>query len=207
MPHRPFPPADRETEALADHQAVEAGVRALLRLMGRDPGEAGLLGTPGRFLAAMLDIGTRPVGEDAKEILATRFDDFAGVGIPRDPITVSGIDYTSLCEHHLSPFTGRVTVSYVAGRDVLGLSKVMRLVDHYAGRPQLQERMTEQIAGALVEHVTPHVAVRVVGWHTCVSTRGVRKPGTEMRTSSFHGCFADPDGAQRHRFDKAVSGQ
>lgn len=204
MRHRCPLPADPDADTLADHTAVEDGVRALLRLMGRDPAEDGLRATPGRFLRAMLDLGTPADGAGPKEILATRFGDFAGVGIPRDPVTVAGVDFTSLCEHHLAVMSGVVTVAYVPRRDVLGLSKVPRLIDFYAARPQLQERLTEQIAGALVEHVTPDVAVTVTASHLCLTSRGARKRGAEMITESYHGVFTDPQGAQRRRFERAL---
>jgi GTP cyclohydrolase IA len=115
-------------------------------------------------------------------------------------VTVGGVPFTSLCEHHLSPFTGRAWIAYLPTDGfVVGLSKLPRLLDHYARRPQVQERLAQQVTASLVEHVGPDAACVLDGVHTCMSTRGAMKPGAVMRSSSLTGKFRD-DPAVRAEF-------
>lgn len=163
--------------------AVE-GIKALLRLMGEDPERPGLTGTPLRVVKSYLELAARP-GDPAHD-LATVFSD---IDHPNTPVTVGPIPFVSLCEHHLLPFTGEAWVSYVPtlGR-VVGLSKLPRTVQHYAARPQVQERLTQQIADALTEHLDPTgVAVLVRGNHTCMSLRGAKTAGAVMETVDMRG--------------------
>lgn len=174
----------------SDLDAALWGVRALLRLMGEDPDRPGLVETPRRVVRAMLEIAGRP--NDPGHDLAKVFPD---VNHPGTPVIVGPVPFVSLCEHHLLPFTGEAWVSYVP-RDglVVGLSKLPRTVAHYAGRPQVQERLTSQIADSLVEHLDPvGVGVLISGEHTCMSLRGSRTHGARMETSDLRGSLdVDP---------------
>lgn len=163
------------------------GVAAILELMGEDPNRSGLVDTPARVVKAYLELTDRP--GDPATILARTFDD---ANYDADEMVVVGpIDFTSLCEHHLMPFPGQAWVAYIPqGNRVVGLSKLPRVVEHYARRPQVQERMTTQIADALVEHLQPRgVGVVVSARHGCMGHRGVRKPKASMRTSVMRGAF------------------
>jgi GTP cyclohydrolase I len=107
-------------------------------------------------------------------------------------VILRNIEFNSLCEHHLLPFTGRVHVAYLPGGKVVGLSKLARLVEGYARRPQVQERLTTQIADALWEELAPQGAACVIeAVHTCMTIRGVRRPGSTMVTSALRGIFKD----------------
>lgn len=177
--------------ACVDKAIALDGVRALLRLMGEDPDREGLQDTPKRVVKAYLELADQP--GDPAVLLDTRFGD---VDYPTDEmIAVGPIGFTSLCEHHLLPFTGQAWVAYIPsphGRGVVGLSKIPRLVEHFARRPQVQERLTTQIADTLVEHLQPRGAACVVrSAHTCMSLRGVRKTGADMVTSVLRGVFKD----------------
>jgi GTP cyclohydrolase IA len=186
----------RVSEAQLREQA-EDGVRALIALMGDDPERPGVLNTPARVVQAYLELAGRP--GDPAELLGTVFDD---VDYPTDEmIAVGPIEFVSICEHHLLPFNGHAWVGYVpGGAGVVGLSKLARLVDHYARRPQVQERLTTQIAQALVEHLEPQGAGCVVrSSHACMALRGARKPGSVMVTSVLRGLMRH-DPAARAEF-------
>ena len=171
-------------------EVAQNGVRALLALMGEDPGRPGLIDTPARVVRAYLEIAGRP-GDPGADLAIV----FPDVKHPGSPVIVGPIPFVSLCEHHLLPFTGSAWVSYVPNADrVVGLSKLPRTVAHYAGRPQVQERLTGQIADALSEHLDPlGVGVLIRGEHTCMSLRGSRTPGALMETSDLRGTLStDP---------------
>lgn len=178
---------------------ADAVVR-LLEYIGEDPTRAGLVDTPDRVLRAFTEM-TDGRSVDIDALLSRQFDgeSYTGMVIVRD------VDFVSLCEHHLLPFTGRATVAYIPGasytddepRRVVGLSKLARLVDAFAHRLQIQERMTEQIADALVQHLRPEgVGVVLRATHSCMSCRGVRKADAEMVTSSLRGVLYDKASAR-----------
>ena len=172
-----------------DEQAVVDGVRAMLRIAGENPERNGLIDTPGRFLKAWQEMTARP--GDPAVLLTTLFDD-AG---PSDEMVVVGpLAFTSLCEHHLMPFTGHAWIAYLPTTDrVIGLSKLPRLLHHYAQRPQVQERLTKQITDAIDTHVeTLGAACVIKATHTCASMRGV-KTEAPMTTSSLTGAFREPE--------------
>jgi GTP cyclohydrolase IA len=172
-----------ETRTL--HDDVERGVIAMLILAGEDPARPGLAKTPGRVLGAWLEMTERP--GDPAELLATMFDD---AGPSDEMIVVGPIPFTSVCEHHLLPFTGHAWVGYIPNsHGVVGLSKIPRLVHHFARRPQVQERLTRQITDAFDEHVKPLGSACVVtATHSCATMRGVRTEAP-MTTSSLTGVF------------------
>jgi GTP cyclohydrolase IA len=177
------------TQAPIDLERIERAVRELLLAIGEDPERDGLKETPARVSRAYVEIfgGMR---QDPADVLTTTFE------IGHDElILVRDIEVYSTCEHHLVPFHGVAHVGYIPGRDgrVTGLSKLARLVDVYARRPQLQERMTSQIADALCEHLRPlGVLVVLECEHLCMSMRGVRRPGSRTITSAVRGQLRDP---------------
>jgi GTP cyclohydrolase I len=185
---------ERENDARAElalpvEHAHEA-VRFLLRHIGEDPTREGLLDTPRRWVDAMLEMRSGNSVDIAK-LLKVTFDS----GHYDEIIAVTDIAYTSMCEHHLLPFTGKAAVAYLPSEDaggyrVVGLSKIPRLVDAFARRLQMQEQLTTQIAEAFDEYVKPRgVAVLLTGEHSCASCRGVRKSGMVMITSILRGAF------------------
>jgi GTP cyclohydrolase IA len=177
------------TQAPIDLMRVERAVREILLAIGEDPDRDGLKQTPARVSRSYVEIfgGMR---QEPGDVLTTTFE------IGHDElILVRDIEVYSTCEHHLVPFHGVAHVGYIPGADgrVTGLSKLARLVDVYARRPQLQERMTSQIADALCEHLDPlGVLVVVECEHLCMSMRGVRRPGSRTITSAVRGQLRDP---------------
>ena len=173
-----------------DAQKVEDGVRLILEGIGEDPGRDGLKETP-RRVAAMYAEVFGGLHEDPEAVVDAVFD------VAHDEmIMVRDIDVSSLCEHHLVPFTGKAHVAYVPGEDgrITGLSKLARLVDVLARKPQVQERLTTEIADVLERVLKPRgVFVVIEAEHLCMSMRGVKKPGSETVTSAVRGEFrTDP---------------
>ena len=177
------------TPAPIDQERVERAVRELLLAIGEDPDRDGLKQTPARVARSYEEIFAG-MGQSPQDVLTTTFE------IGHDElILVRDIEVYSTCEHHLEPFHGVAHVGYIPGRDgrVTGLSKLARLVDVYARRPQVQERLTTQIADALVEHLKPLGALVVIECeHLCMSMRGVRRPGSRTITSAVRGQLRDP---------------
>jgi len=166
-----------------DQARVAAAVREFLAGIGEDPDRDGLVDTPARVARACEELFDG-MAEDPAEILSTTFD------LGHDEmVLVKDIEVHSTCEHHLLPFTGVAHVAYIpSGHRITGLSKLARLVDVYAKRPQVQERLTSQVADALVEHLAPQgVLVVVECEHLCMTMRGVRKPGAKTVTSAVRG--------------------
>jgi len=167
-----------------DQPRVAAAVRELLAAIGEDPTREGLLQTPDRVARAYAEM-FEGLDQTAADVLSTTFD------IAHDELVlVKDIEVWSTCEHHLVPFTGVAHVGYipaVEGR-ITGLSKLARLVDMFAKRPQVQERLTTQIADAMVEHLRPRGVIVVIECeHLCMTMRGVRKPGSKTVTSAVRG--------------------
>ena len=177
------------TTAAVDQERVERAVRELLLAIGEDPDRDGLANTPARVARSYVEIFAG-MEQKPEDVLTTTFE------IGHDElILVRDIEVYSTCEHHLVPFHGVAHVGYIPGRDgrVTGLSKLARLVDVYARRPQVQERLTTQIADALVEHLKPLGALVVIECeHLCMSMRGVRRPGSRTITSAVRGQLRDP---------------
>lgn len=172
---------------------AEDAVRRVLQRIGENPDREGLVETPKRFVKALLEL-TSGLREDPKEHLRKDFglDDAEPVEYG-GMIISAGIPFTSLCEHHLLPFTGEISIAYIPSEEkkrVVGLSKLARMADGYARRPQVQERLTAQIADALAIIEPAGVAVIVRAKHTCQCLRGVKKDGC-MITSSVSGVFED----------------
>lgn len=181
--------APRPSPAGVDHDRIARAVREILFAVGENPDREGLVDTPARVARAYAETfaGLR---EDAGTHLARTFEHESSGD---DVVILRNIEFASLCEHHLAPFLGRAHVAYLpSGGRVTGLSKLARTVDTFARRPQLQERLTSQIADAIVEHLQPRgVAVLVEGEHMCMRVRGARKADAKMVTTAMRGVYSD----------------
>jgi GTP cyclohydrolase IA len=177
----------REVMGDVDVARIARGVRELLLGLGEDPDRDGLKETPARVARAYREL-LAGEGEDAGEHLSRVF---AHATSGDDVVVLRGIEFVSVCEHHLLPFTGVAHVAYLpSGGRVTGLSKLARTVDVYARRLQLQERLTSQVADAVEQHLEPRgVAVVVEAEHSCLRLRGARKSGAQMVTTSFRGAL------------------
>lgn len=180
---------DEVVAAPVDHDRAAAAVRELLLAIGEDPDRDGLRDTPDRVARSFAEI-FRGLRQRPDDVLTTTFD------IGHDEmVLVKDIEVYSTCEHHLVPFHGLAHVGYVPSKDgrITGLSKIARLVDVYAKRPQVQERLTTQVADAMVRLLEPRGVIVVVECeHLCMSMRGVRKPGARTVTSAVRGVLREP---------------
>jgi GTP cyclohydrolase IA len=175
---------------------VEDAVRTLISWSGDDAERSGLRETPGRVARAYRD-WFKGYGEDPEKILARTFGETAGYD---DIITLRDIPFESFCEHHLAPITGFAHVGYIPKDRVVGISKLARVVDAYARRLQIQERLTAQIADVIQKVLEPvGVAVVIKATHGCMTSRGVHKHGETLVTSRMLGAFRD-DASTRHEF-------
>jgi GTP cyclohydrolase IA len=167
-----------------DLPRLERAVREILIAVGEDPDREGLVQTPNRVARAYAEM-LGGLKSDPRQYLRTVFTErYDEVVLLRD------IEFHSMCEHHLLPFTGRAHVAYLPDGKVVGLSKLARLVDGFAHRPQVQERLTTQIADAMMEELNPMGAACVIeATHTCMTIRGAHKPGSVMVTSALRGIF------------------
>ena len=171
-----------------DQPRAAAAVRELLLAVGEDPDRPGLKDTPGRVARAYAETFAG-LWQDPGEVLSTVFDEDHD-----ELVLVKDIPMYSTCEHHLVPFHGVAHIGYIPGGDgrVTGLSKLARLVEVYARRPQVQERMTSQIADALSDVLKPRGAIVVIeAEHLCMAMRGIRKPGASTVTSAVRGLFRE----------------
>jgi GTP cyclohydrolase I len=182
QPEGPQPPGIVATGI--DLPRIERAVREILVAVGEDPDREGLVRTPERVARAYAELfsGLR---EDPRRHLAVTFDERH-----HELVLLRDIPFASVCEHHLLPFTGRAHVGYIPQGRVVGLSKLARLVEGYARRPQVQERLTSEIADAIMETLRPDgCGVVIEAVHTCMTLRGVGKPGATMVTSALRGGF------------------
>lgn len=167
---------------------VEAAVRTILRWTGDDPERDGLIETPARVVRAYEEY-FRGYGEDPEAILSKTFEETAGYD---EMIVLRGIRFESHCEHHMAPIIGRAWVAYIPNGRVVGISKLARVVEVYAKRLQIQEKMTAQIANAIDKILNPQgVGVVLKAEHQCMTARGILKPGTDLVTSRMLGIFRD----------------
>lgn len=178
----------RYADKPVDLPRIERAVREILLAVGEDPEREGLKQTP-RRVAEMYEelfVGLR---QCPNEHLAATFDEDH-----HEMVVLRDVSFASICEHHLMPFEGKANIAYIPGGKVLGLSKLARIVDVFARRPQVQERLTSQIADLLVNRLDVRgCAVVLEAVHTCMTTRGVRKPGSVMVTSALRGSMrSDP---------------
>jgi GTP cyclohydrolase I len=171
-----------------DLARAEAAIRELLIAIGEDPDRDGLRATPGRVARAYAET-MAGLFTDPDDVLQTTFDENHD-----ELVLVKDIPLYSVCEHHLVPWHGTAAVGYIPGGDgrITGLSKLARVVDLYARRPQVQERLTSQVADAVMKRLDPQgVIVVVEAEHLCMAMRGVRKPGSRTMTSAVRGIFKD----------------
>jgi GTP cyclohydrolase I len=176
-----------------ERSEAEGHVRALLRLIGENPDRQGLKDTPARYVRALEE---QFVGytQDPREYLERTFDEVQGYD---EMVLVSDIEVYSHCEHHLVPFVGKAHVGYIPNGRVVGLSKLARVVDVFAKRLQVQEKLTVQIAQAIEETLAPQgLAVIIQCQHFCMCYRGVRKPGSWTTTSRLRGVFLQDSAAR-----------
>ena len=182
-------------------EQAEAAVRTLLAYIGDNTDREGLLDTPKRVVGAYEEL-YRGYRESPAEALERTFSE---TGNYDDLVLVRDISFNSACEHHMMPFTGKAHIAYLPTGRVVGLSKIARLIDVYARRLQTQEHLTAQIATAIEEILNPRgVAVMLEAEHTCMSMRGVSKPGSMTITTQFTGQFDDPQ--EQARFISMVRG-
>lgn len=173
---------------------AEDAVRVLLRWIGEDPSREGLLETPKRVVASY-DEYFSGYDLDPAEILSRTFEEVEGYD---EMVVLRGIDFQSHCEHHMVPIVGKAFVAYLPERRVVGISKLARVVDAFARRLQIQERMTAQIANTIQEVLQPlGVAIVLVSEHQCMTTRGVKKPESSMATSRMLGTFKESPALRR----------
>lgn len=169
-----------------DEEKIHEGVRLILQGVGEDPHREGLLDTPHRVARMYQEIfgGMHEASEDV--ISAVFYEDYDEI------VLLKNIPFFSLCEHHLMPFTGKAHVAYLPDGKIVGLSKLARAVEHFARRPQIQERLTAQIADLISHKLEPKgVAVVLEATHTCMTMRGVKKPGSLMTTSAMRGVMRE----------------
>ncbi len=176
------------TQTDIDRPRIQRAVREILEAIGEDPERDGLLDTPRRIADMYAEVfdGLRD-GDPCRHLTVT-FE-----ANHDEMVMVKDIPLTSHCEHHLVPFTGVAHLAYIPDKNgrIAGLSKLARVVDAFAHRPQVQERLTSQIADAFVEKLTPHVFVVIEAEHLCMTMRGVKKPGSRTVTSAVRGLFKD----------------
>ncbi len=179
---------DQEISKPVDVERIERAVREILLAVGEDPGREGLKATPRRvanMYAELLEGMQHEPSEHLRSIFHEKYDE---VVLLRD------IPFFSICEHHMMPFIGTANVAYLPDGKVLGVSKIARIVDCFAKRLQVQERLTAQVADFLMGNLKPKgVAVVIEASHSCMTIRGIRKPSSEMVTSALRGLFkTDP---------------
>lgn len=167
-----------------DAEKIRIAVKSLLEAIGDDPEREGLRGTPDRVARMYGELFSGLHDDPGRHLDAFFTEEYDEMVVLRD------IPFHSMCEHHLMPFTGRAHVAYMPRGRVVGLSKLARVVEAFASRPQLQERLTTQIADLLMDKLNPKgVAVVLEAEHTCMTIRGVKKPGSTMVTSALRGLF------------------
>ena len=180
-------------------EAAEA-IRTLIRWAGDDPAREGLSETPGRVVRAF-DEWFSGYREDPSSILSKTFEETDGYD---EMVVLRNIRFISHCEHHIAPIVGRAHIGYLPTRRVVGISKLARLVDVYAKRLQIQEKMTAQIANTINDVLEPQgAAVVIEASHQCMTTRGADKPGSTLITSQMTGAFRD-DASTRREFLSAI---
>lgn len=187
---------------MVNKEKIEEAVKLLLEGIGEDVNREGLVETPAR-IARMYEEVFSGMDEDAKVFLSKRFHvDNNDIVLEKD------IVFYSMCEHHLLPFYGKAHVAYIPNGEVAGLSKLARTVETFAKRPQLQERMTSQIADAVMEHLhAKGVMVMLEAEHMCMTMRGVKKPGSKTVTCVKRGEFAENESLVRDFYQLLRSGE
>lgn len=169
-----------------DLPRIRAAVREILIAVGEDPDREGLLDTPDRVARMYAEIFSGLDKDPSEALQKTFVEKYDEMVLEKD------ITFDSICEHHLLPFMGKAHIAYLPNGRIVGLSKLARVVEIISRRPQVQERMTEDLADLLMEHLDARgVAVIIEATHTCMTIRGIRKPGTVCTTSAMRGAFKD----------------
>lgn len=186
--------ADMAEAAKPSREQAEEAVRTLLLWAGENPDREGLVDTPSRVVKSYNELFAG-YAQDPIKVLETTFDEAGGYD---EVIALTNIEFNSHCEHHMLPVIGRAHIAYLPNHRVIGLSKLARLVDVFANRLQIQERMTAQVADTLQEVLKPRgVAVVIEAHHQCMSMRGVKKSNGMMKTSRMLGAFRDDPETRR----------
>lgn len=184
-----------------DQERIKAAVSEIIAAIGENPTREGLLETPRRIAQMYADLFSG-LYEDPRAVLATGFEE-----AHKEMVVLKNIPFYSLCEHHFLPFHGQAHVGYVPEGRIVGVSKIARAIDILARRPQMQERLTSQIADAIMDGLQPDgAAVVIEAEHLCLSMRGAQKPGTVMVTSAIRGGFRRR-GVTRSEFLSLVQGR
>ena len=195
----------RQTPSIQEavtREEAEAAVRTLIIWLGDDPAREGLIDTPKRVVDAYKDWFSG-YEQNPENILSRRFEDVENYD---DLILLRGVRVESYCEHHMAPIIGVAHIAYLPDKEVVGISKLARLVDMYAKRLQVQEKLTAQVTNAIEDYLKPRgTAVMIEAEHQCMSTRGVRKKDVDTVTTRFTGLFAD-DEVLHSRFLNLVRG-
>ncbi|HSP16530.1 MAG TPA: GTP cyclohydrolase I FolE [Thermoanaerobaculia bacterium] len=177
-------------ESFVSETDAEEAVSTILRFVGENPSRDGLLDTPGRVVRAWREM-TAGYREDPSEILGTTFEEDCD-----EMVVLTGVSFYSTCEHHLLPFYGTASIGYLPGK-VVGISKIARVVNCFARRLQIQERLTREVADAIETHLDAKgVAVVIRAHHLCMGCRGVKQPGTDMITSAMRGVLRNDANAR-----------
>lgn len=188
--------SNKVSPARPAREEVEQAVRTLIRWAGDDPDREGLLGTPGRVVRSYEEF-FRGYNEDPVDLLQRTFEETEGYD---EMVVLRDIPFFSHCEHHIVPIVGKAHIGYLPSARVIGISKLARVVETFARRLQIQEKLTAQIANTLNDVLQPKgVAVVIEATHQCMTTRGVEKPGVSMVTSRMLGDFRD-DAMTRREF-------
>ncbi len=183
-----------DTSLRPTREEAEDAVRTLIRWAGDDPTREGLLGTPNRVVRSYEEFFSGYT-EDPAELLGRTFDETGGYD---EMVVLRDIDFMSHCEHHIVPIIGKAHIGYLPDKRVLGISKMARLVEAFARRLQIQEKLTAEIANTLDEALKPKgVAVVIEATHQCMTTRGVKKPGVALVTSRMLGSFREDEKTRR----------
>ena len=189
------------TESRVDTGRIERAVEEILLAIGEDPAREGLSDTPRRIAQAYEFLFSGLSRDPAAAIDASFHEDYAGMVVLKD------IQFFSMCEHHLLPFWGMAHVGYIPSGQIVGASKLARVIETLAKRPQLQERLTDDAAATIAKVIKPQgVAVVVEAEHMCIAMRGIQKPGSRMITSAMRGLFLS-DPRTRNEFMAIATGQ
>ncbi|MDE2816783.1 MAG: GTP cyclohydrolase I FolE [Chloroflexota bacterium] len=194
--------ADNEsTVSSVDTHRIERAIKEILLAIGEDPTREGLTETPRRIAQAYEFLFSGLSRDPAAAIDASFHEDYAGMVVLKD------IQFFSMCEHHLLPFWGMAHVGYIPSGEIVGASKLARVIETLAKRPQLQERLTDDAAATIAKVIKPQgVAVVVEAEHMCIAMRGIQKPGSRMITSAMRGLFLS-DPRTRNEFMAIATGQ
>jgi len=192
----------RDEEGRPERADVEAAVRTIIRWTGDDPNRDGLTETPSRVARAFEEFFS-DYAQDPVQILQKTFEEIEGYD---EMIALRAVGFESHCEHHMAPIVGQAWVAYVPNGRVVGISKLARLVEVYAKRLQIQEKLTAQIANPINDMLKPQgVGVIIKASHHCMTTRGVHKHGSDLVTSRMLGCFRDNPATRQEFLSMAVS--